>query len=54
MNCKPVVRQQTEAEGGEGSRSTPTLTAQVKALVAQGIREAIMIPNKAARQERLD
>ena len=30
------------------------LAAQVKALVAQGIREAIMIPNKAARQERLD
>ncbi len=31
-----------------------SLTAQVKALVAQGIRDAIMIPNKAARQERLD
>ncbi|MFI5224230.1 MAG: polyribonucleotide nucleotidyltransferase, partial [Nitrospirales bacterium] len=30
------------------------LAAQVKTLVAQGIREAIMIPNKAARQERLD
>src|SRR3989449_526238 len=30
------------------------LAVQVKALVAQGIREAIMIPNKAARQERLD
>ena len=30
------------------------LAAQVKALVAQGIREAIAIPNKAARQERLD
>ncbi|MEP6890272.1 MAG: polyribonucleotide nucleotidyltransferase, partial [Nitrospirota bacterium] len=30
------------------------LAAQVKALVAKGIREAIMIPNKAARQERLD
>ncbi|HEY5626451.1 MAG TPA: polyribonucleotide nucleotidyltransferase, partial [Nitrospira sp.] len=30
------------------------LAGQVKALVAQGIREAIMIPNKAARQERLD
>src|SRR5687767_12204015 len=30
------------------------LTGQVKALVAQGIREAIMIPNKTARQERLD
>jgi polyribonucleotide nucleotidyltransferase len=30
------------------------LTGQVKALVAQGIREAIMIPNKTARQERLE
>ncbi|HEY6083779.1 MAG TPA: polyribonucleotide nucleotidyltransferase [Nitrospira sp.] len=30
------------------------LTGQVKALVAQGIRDAIMIPNKTARQERLD
>ena len=30
------------------------LTSQVKALVAQGIRDAIMIPNKTARQERLD
>src|SRR6476620_4507948 len=30
------------------------LATQVKSLVAQGIREAIMIPNKAARQERLD
>lgn len=29
-------------------------TAQVKALVAQGIRDAIMIPNKSARQEKLD
>jgi polyribonucleotide nucleotidyltransferase len=32
----------------------PALTGQVKALVAQGIRNAIMIPNKTARQERLD
>jgi polyribonucleotide nucleotidyltransferase len=32
----------------------PALTSQVKALVAQDIREAIMIPNKSARQERLD
>jgi polyribonucleotide nucleotidyltransferase len=32
----------------------PTLIGQVKALVAQGIRDAIMIPNKTARQERLD
>jgi polyribonucleotide nucleotidyltransferase len=32
----------------------PELTTQVKALVAQGIRDAIMIPNKTARQERLD
>ena len=32
----------------------PALTSQVKALVAQGIRNAIMIPNKTARQERLD
>jgi polyribonucleotide nucleotidyltransferase len=32
----------------------PELTAQVKTLVAQGIRDAIMIPNKTARQERLD
>ena len=32
----------------------PALAAQVKALVAQGIRDAIMIPNKTARQERLD
>ncbi|HEU4683681.1 MAG TPA: polyribonucleotide nucleotidyltransferase [Nitrospira sp.] len=32
----------------------PELVEQVRALVAQGIREAIMIPNKTARQERLD
>ena len=32
----------------------PALASQVKALVAQGIRDAIMIPNKTARQERLD
>ena len=32
----------------------PDLAAQVKAHVAQGIRDAIMIPNKTARQERLD
>jgi polyribonucleotide nucleotidyltransferase len=32
----------------------PDLAAQVKSLVAQGIRDAIMIPNKTARQERLD
>ena len=32
----------------------PELAAQVKAQVAQGIRDAIMIPNKTARQERLD
>jgi polyribonucleotide nucleotidyltransferase len=32
----------------------PELTDRVKALVAQGIRDAIMIPNKTARQERLD
>jgi polyribonucleotide nucleotidyltransferase len=32
----------------------PDLSAQVKGLVAQGIRDAIMIPNKSARQERLD
>jgi polyribonucleotide nucleotidyltransferase len=32
----------------------PELAAQVKNLVAQGIRDAIMIPNKTARQERLD
>jgi polyribonucleotide nucleotidyltransferase len=32
----------------------PGFAAQVKALVAQGIRDAIMIPNKTARQERLD
>ena len=32
----------------------PDLTSQVKVLVAQGIRDAIMIPNKTARQERLD
>jgi len=32
----------------------PELATQVKALVAQGIRDAIMIPNKTARQERLD
>ncbi|WP_455376907.1 polyribonucleotide nucleotidyltransferase [Petrachloros mirabilis] len=32
----------------------PSLAAQVKDLVAQGIRDAIMIPNKTARQERLD
>ncbi|HTL62810.1 MAG TPA: polyribonucleotide nucleotidyltransferase [Nitrospira sp.] len=30
------------------------LATQVKAHVAQGIRDAIMIPNKTARQERLD
>jgi polyribonucleotide nucleotidyltransferase len=33
---------------------SPELTAEVKTLVAQGIRNAIMIPNKTARQERLD
>jgi polyribonucleotide nucleotidyltransferase len=32
----------------------PDLATQVKAVVAQGIRDAIMIPNKTARQERLD
>src|ERR1044071_3800692 len=32
----------------------PELATQVKAHVAQGIRDAIMIPNKTARQERLD
>ncbi len=32
----------------------PELQAQVKALVAGPIREAILIPNKTARQERLD
>jgi polyribonucleotide nucleotidyltransferase len=32
----------------------PTLAAKVRSLVAQPIREAIMIPNKTARQERLD
>jgi len=32
----------------------PALASQVKTLVAQGIRDAIMIPNKTARQERLD
>jgi polyribonucleotide nucleotidyltransferase len=32
----------------------PDLASQVKAHVAQGIRDAIMIPNKTARQERLD
>ena len=32
----------------------PALTEQVRQLVAQPIREAILIPNKTARQERLD
>jgi polyribonucleotide nucleotidyltransferase len=32
----------------------PALAAHVKAMVAQPIRDAIMIPNKTARQERLD
>lgn len=32
----------------------PGLAAEVKARVAQPIRDAIMIPNKTARQERLD
>lgn len=32
----------------------PGLAAQVKAMVAQPIRDAIMIPNKSARQEQLD
>jgi polyribonucleotide nucleotidyltransferase len=32
----------------------PALAAKVKELVAQPIRDAIMIPNKTARQERLD
>ena len=32
----------------------PALAAQVKAMAAQPIRDAIMIPNKTARQERLD
>ncbi|MBX3325385.1 MAG: polyribonucleotide nucleotidyltransferase [Nitrospira sp.] len=32
----------------------PTLQAEIKSLVAQPIRDAIMIANKTARQERLD
>ncbi len=32
----------------------PTLQAEIKSLVAQPIRDAIMISNKSARQERLD
>ncbi len=32
----------------------PLLAAKVKEMVAQPIRDAIMIPNKTARQERLD
>src|SRR4026209_2360614 len=32
----------------------PDLATQVKTVAAQGIRDAIMIPNKTARQERLD
>ena len=32
----------------------PSLQAEIKALVAQPIRDAIMIANKTARQERLD
>jgi polyribonucleotide nucleotidyltransferase len=32
----------------------PALAARVKTMVAQPIRDAIMIPNKTARQERLD
>jgi polyribonucleotide nucleotidyltransferase len=32
----------------------PALAAKVKDLVAHSIREAIMIPNKSARQERMD
>lgn len=32
----------------------PSLAGEVRALVANAIREAILIPNKTARQERLD
>jgi len=59
---KKIVTKINELSGkvGKAKRTVkteeidPALADQVKALVAQGIRDAIMIPNKSARQERLD
>ncbi|WP_455244685.1 polyribonucleotide nucleotidyltransferase [Petrachloros mirabilis] len=59
---KKIVAKINELSGkvGKAKRTVkteeidPALGDQVKALVAQGIRDAIMIPNKSARQERLD
>ena len=59
---KKIVTKINELSGkvGKAKRTVkteeidPALTDQVQALVAQGIRDAIMIPNKSARQERLD
>ena len=62
-NIKKIVRKINELRVLAGSKPKrtvvteqidPALATQVKALVAQGIRDAIMIPNKTARQERLD
>ena len=52
--------QELQAKAGKSKREVVTeqieqaLTEQVRALVAGPIREAILIPNKSARQERLD
>jgi polyribonucleotide nucleotidyltransferase len=49
-----------KAAGGKQKRPVkaeqidPALTEQVRALVADPIRQAILIPNKTARQERMD
>ncbi len=59
---KKIVTKINELSGkvGKAKRTVkteeidPALADQVQALVAQGIRDAIMIPNKSARQERLD
>ena len=59
---KKIVRKIEELRGVAGkTKRTVTqepidaaLTAQVRELVAGPIREAILIPNKSARQERLD
>ncbi len=52
--------QDLQAKAGKPKRAVvkeqiaPVLTEQVRKLVAGPIREAILIPNKSARQERLD
>ena len=49
-----AARRQAEAEGGEGADRLRARRSSEGLSGARPIREAIMIPNKAARQERLD